>query len=304
MTIQTVAIGGDHGEDFGIEHINSIGFRGDDMVEGVRINGTYYGDVQGDETDVLNFQQDEYINHLVVYESHDDKKNEDRIRGVELTTNLGRSLTCGTFRGPKRVLKNIRVLGIGGNAGHMLFKLRVYHISDYKESSVVQTGVFAVTNVIPQGQTFERSVSSRVAKMDSTRLFFETVSSVTQTNEAGAAMGEFSAKASTTFGLTVTTQAEFNSIVEEERKETEKITYAPPAGHVGIEVVVMDVFEASDGIIWFFPTSEPNIISAAVSGDSVITSDLYDMTGVLTLHLPNMAPQTFDYDSFAARMAA
>ncbi|KIC50065.1 jacalin-like lectin [Tateyamaria sp. ANG-S1] len=304
MSIQTVAIGGDHGEDFDIEHINSIGFRASDMVEGVRINGTYHGDVQGKETVVLNLQQDEYINELVVYESHDKKKNEDRIRGVQLTTNLGRSIKCGTFAGPKRVLKNIRVLGIGGNAGHMLFKLRVYHISDYVESAVVETGVFAVTNVIPQGQTYERLVSSRVARMDSTRLFFETVTSVTQTSEAGVALGEFSARASTTFGLTVTTQAEFNSVVEEEREQSEKITYAPPANHVGIEVVVMDVFEAKDGTIWFFPTSEPNIISAAVSGDSVITADLYDMTGVLELHLPYMSGQTFDYDSFAKRIAA
>lgn len=304
MTIQTTAIGGDHGTDFDIVRVESIGFRASDMVEGVRINGTYHGDVQGKETVVLNFQRDEYINHIVIFDSYDKKKKETRVRGVQIWTNLGRTIKAGTMSGTKHELKDIRVLGLGGNAGHMLFKLRVYHIADYVESSVVETGVFAVTSVIPQGQTFERLVSSRVARMDSTRRFFETVTSLTQTNEAGAAVGEFSAKASTTFGLTVTTQAEFNSVVEEETTQSEKITYAPPANHVGIEVVVMDVFEASDGTVWFFPTSEPNIISAAVSGDSVITADLYDMTGVLTLHLPYMAQQTFDYDHYIARLAA
>ena len=121
MTIQTVAIGGDHGEDFDIVGIGSIVFRATDMVEAVRINGTHHGDVQGKETVVLNLQKDEYINHLVVYESYDKKKKETRIRGVELATNLGRSIKAGTRKGPKVELKGIRVLGLGGNAGHMLF---------------------------------------------------------------------------------------------------------------------------------------------------------------------------------------
>ena len=253
---------------------------------------------------MLNLQQDEYINSFKIYESYHRKKRESRIRGLVMTTSLGRKLTAGTLRGPFTTLKNIRLLGLGGNAGHMLFKLRLYYIANYQESALIETGAIAVTNVIPQGQTFESFTSSRVSKMESTRLFLETITSVTQSNEGGAALGEFTAKASTTFGLTVTTQAEFNSSFEEEVKKSETVTYAPPKGHVGLEVVRMDVFRAQDGTVWFFPTSEPSIVSAAVSGDAVIKDDLYDMTGTLPLHLPHMSEQCYGYERFASRKSA
>ncbi|MEL6450600.1 MAG: jacalin-like lectin [Pseudomonadota bacterium] len=304
MSIRTTTLGGTHGTDFDIQTVRSIGFRATDMIEAVLLNGVRHGDNQGRETDVLELQQDEYINELVVYESHDTKKDEHRVRGVTLTTSLNRSLTAGTLRGPSRTLKNMRIIGLGGNSGHMLFNLRVRHITDYVESKKIPGDWAAVINVIPQGQTFESFQSSRVAKMNASRLFLETVTSVQQTTEGGAAIGEFSAKASTTFGLSVTTQTEFNEQIESETVESERITYAPPAGHVGLEVVTMEVFEAHDGTIWFFPITEPSIVSAPVSGDAVIREPLYDMTGTLTLHLPYMADQAYGFERFKALEAA
>jgi len=297
MSIQTKAIGGDHGTDFDIQAIHSIGFRASDMVESILLNGTEYGEKQGKETLVLDFQQDEYIKKLAVYEV--EAKGETRIRGVAVTTNLGRSITAGTLSGTSTVLDGIRVLGLGGNAGHQVFKLRVRYISDYQESEVIETGAIAVTSVIPQGQTFESFESSRVSKMNASRTFLETVTSIEHTTESSAAVGEFTAKASMTFGLSVTTQSEFSQQVETEVTNSERMTYAPPKRHVGLEVVRMDVFRASDGTVWFFPTSEPSIVSAAVSGDAVITDELYDMTGTLSLHLPYMADQCYGYERFA-----
>lgn len=297
MSIQTKAIGGDHGTDFDIQAVHSIGFRTTDMVEAILLNGTEYGDRQGKETLVLDFQQDEYIRKLVVYEVH--AKNETRIRGVEITTSLGRKVKAGTLSGTATVMDGMRVLGLGGNAGHQLFKLRVRYIADYRASEVIETGAIAVTSVIPQGQTFESFESSRVSKMNASRSFLETVTSIEHTTESSAAVGEFTAKASMTFGLSVTTQAEFSQQVETETTNSERMTYAPPKGHVGLEVVRMDVFRASDGTVWFFPTSEPSIVSAAVSGEAVIKEELYDMTGTLPLHLPYMADQCYGYDRFA-----
>lgn len=297
MSIQTKAIGGDHGTDFDIQAVQSIGFRASDMVESVLLNGAEYGDKQGKETLILDFQQDEYIRKLVIYEVHN--KGETRIRGGALTTSLGRTIKAGTLSGTATVLDGIRVLGLGGNAGHQLFKLRVRYISDYQESEVIETGAIAVTSVIPQGQTFESFESSRVSKMNVSRTFLETVTNIQHTTESSAAVGEFTAKASMTFGLSVTTQSEFSQQVETEVTNSERMTYAPPKRHVGLEVVRMDVFRASDGTVWFFPTSEPSIVSAPVSGDAVITDELYDMTGTLSLHLPYMADQCYGYERFA-----
>lgn len=296
MTIQTISIGGDHGQDVDIQAIHSIGFRATDRVESILLNGQEYGDKQGKESLVFDFQQDEYIRKLVVYEVHE--KKEIRICGVALTTSLGRALTAGTLAGKRTALDGVRILGLGGNVGHTVFKLRVRYIADYQASTVIESGAIAVTSVIPQGQAFESFESSRVSKMNASRTFLETVTSLEHTAESSAAVGEFTAKASMTFGLSVTTQSEFSEQVETETVNSKRMTYAPPEGHVGLEVVRMDVFEASDGTVWFFPTSEPSIVSAAVSGEAAIKQDLYDMTGTLPLHLPYMAEQCYGYERF------
>ena len=297
MSIQTLAIGGDHGTDFDIQAVHSIGFRESDMVEAILLNGTKHGDTQGKETLVLEFQQDEYIVKLVVYEI--ETRGETRIAGVALETNRGRVLKAGTLKGRSTVLEGVRILGLGGNAGHQLFKLRARYIADYQESSLIERGALAVTGVIAQGQTYESFESSRVSKMNASRTFLETVTSIEHSTESSAAIGEFTAKASMTFGLSVTTQAEFNQQVESETTTSQRLTYSPPAGHIGLEVVAMDAFRASDGTVWFFPTGEPNMKSAAISGDNVITQEVYDMTGTLPLHLPYMADQCYGYERFS-----
>ncbi|WP_138472906.1 hypothetical protein [Poseidonocella sp. HB161398] len=304
MTIKNVAIGGNHGTDFDIETVRTIGFRTTNMVEAILLNGVRHGDDQGRETETLELQQDEYICRLVIYNSHDRKKNEDRIRGIEVTTSEGRTLTAGTLDGPTDVLDGVRVLGLGGNGGHMLFMLRVRYIENYIESTPLPGDWKAVVRVIPQGQTFESFQSSRVSKLDASRIFLETVTSLQQTSEAGVAVGEFSARASTTFGISVTTQNEFIEQVETETVSSERITYAPPLGHVGLEVVPMEAFTASDGTVWFFPVADPSIVSAAVSGPDVIKEELFDMTGVLSLHLPYMALQSYGLERFSEPLPA
>ncbi|WP_424933603.1 jacalin-like lectin [Amaricoccus macauensis] len=298
MTIKTIAIGGSHGADFGIEPVRSIGFRETVNVEAILLNGVRHGDNQGDETETLEFQNDEYIEELVIHEGQ--SKGENFIRGIKVTTSLGRTLSAGTFDGQVTVIKGARIVGLGGNEGHVLFKLRVRYIENYTPSDIIPGHWIAVIRAIPQGQTFETFTSSRVAKLNASRFFLETVTSIEHTSEASAAFGEFSAKASTTFGLSVTTQNEFSEQVESETINSEKRTYSPPEGHVGLEVVCLDAFRASDGMVWFFPTTEPSIVSAPVSGDAVITRELYDMTGVLPLHLPYMTDLCFRYERFKA----
>lgn len=143
-----------------------------------------------------------------------------------------------------------------------------------------------------------------LAKMNASHTFLETVTSIEETAESSAAMGEFTAKASMTFGLSVTTQSEFSAQVEIETVNSARMSYAPPEGHVGLEVVRMDVFCASDGTVWYFPTSEPSIVTAAISGDTVITQKLYDMTGMLPLHLPYMAEHCYGHERFKEMIAA
>ncbi len=306
MSIQTIAIGGDGGSNFDIEFISDIGFRSGERVDAILLNGTRRGGKGGSEGVVLNLQADEYINQMKIWRSGD------RIHGVELTTNfhkvddagkviVNRKLFAGRTKGEQTNLFNIRVLGIGGRCGEELDKLRIRYIKDYVESSKEGTAQMAVIGVIPEGQIIETIETSRVNRMSASRVFMETVVSVEQTVESSGVMGEFTAKASQTFGMSATTQTEFSEQVETEITTSERKSYTPPVGTVGLQVVKMDIFKAADGTIWFFPTSESSIVNASVTGEPAITENLYDMTGALTLHLPYMSEQqeqSLGYDYF------
>jgi hypothetical protein len=290
MSIQTIAIGGDGGSNFDIEFITDIGFRSGERVDAILLNGSRHGGKGGKEGLVLNLQTDEYIDNMKIW------KNGDRIHGVELTTNrhtgnITRKLFAGRTKGKLTELSNIRVLGIGGRSGEELDKLRIRYIKDYVESTDEATGQMAVISIIPEGQTIETIETSRVNRMSASRVFIETVVSMEQTVESSGVMGEFTAKASQTFGMSATTQTEFSEQVETEITTSERKSYTPPVGTVGLEVVKMDIFKAADGTIWFFPTSESSIVNASVNGEPAITETLYDMTGALTLHLPYMSNQ-------------
>ena len=284
MSIVTKPVGGNGGRTFGIEAVRSVGFRSGSRVDALLLNGARKGGGGGREGTVLELQGDEYIDHMEIWQKG-------TIHGIELRTSRGRRLSHGRKNGRKTTLSDMRVLGLGGNSGKELDMLRVRYIQNYVPSQIIDAGALAVIGVIPQGQTTETFVSSRVAKLSATSTFLEVVSSVETTTETGGAVGEFTAKASTTFGLSVTTSSEFREEIETETFESERITYAPPAGHVGLEVVQIDVFEASDGTIWQFPISEPSIVSTPVAASPELLENVYDMTGTLALNFPALAQE-------------
>ena len=306
MSIVTKPIGGDGGKSFEIEAVRTIGFRSGNRVDAIILNGSRKGGGGGSESKVLELQGDEYIEHMEIWVK---KHKSVRVHKVFLRTSRGRTLSAGKEAGTKTTLSGVRILGLGGNSGNELDKLRVRYIEDYTPSATIHAGALAVIGVIPQGQTTETFVSSRVSKLQASSLFLEIVSTVETTTETGGAVGEFTAKASTTFGLSVTTSTEFREEVETETVESERITYAPPAGHVGLEVVQIDVFRASDGTIWQFPVSEPSIVSTPVASTPALFADVYDMTGTLALNFPALAQERVekngqDYYALRALSAA
>ena len=288
MSIVTKPIGGDGGKSFEIEAVRTIGFRSGNRVDALILNGKRNGGGGGRESKVLEMQGDEYIDHMEIWSGRH-KNRSTRIHKIFLRTSRGRTLTVGKESGTKTTLSGVRVLGLGGKSGDELDKLRVRYIKDYKPSAVIDQGALAVIGVIPQGQTTETFVSSRVSKLSASSLFLEIVSTIESTTETGGVSGEFTAKASTTFGLSVTTSSEFREEIETETFESERITYAPPAGHVGLEVIQIDVFKASDGTIWQFPVSEPSIVSTPVASTPALFANVYDMTGTLSLNFPALA---------------
>ena len=308
MSIVTKPIGGDGGKSFEIAAVRTIGFRSGNRVDALVLNGSRKGGGGGRESQVLELQGDEYIEHMEIW-ANKHKNRSTRIHKIFLRTSRGRTLSVGKASGTKTTLSGVRVLGLGGKSGAELDKLRVRYIENYTPSDIIEQGALAVIGVIPQGQTTETFVSSRVSKLSASSLFLEIVSTVETSTETGGAVGEFTAKASSTFGLSVTTSSEFREEIESETFESEKITYAPPAGHVGLEVIQIDVFKASDGTIWQFPVSEPSIVSTPVASTPALFANVYDMTGTLSLNFPALAQDRIekngqDYYALKALTAA
>lgn len=296
MSIQTIALGGDGGKSFDEQTVRSIGFRSGERVDAILLNGERHGGNGGKERLVFELQPDEYIDEMTVWRGG-------RIHRIKLSTSRGRSMDVGQSGGKNAItLKDIRVLGIGGKSGEELDKLRIRYIKDYRASDILETGVSAVVSVIPQGQRIEVSTSQRVSKLSATRQLMETVfrfeTSIETSAGSSSAFGEFSSKVNTTFGLEVTSQTEINEQVETEETSTETMTYAPPLGQVGLEIVQVDVFRSQDGLVWMFPTTEPAIVSVAQDAALPGHENLYDMTGLLGLHIPAMSGQQTTHNGY------
>lgn len=240
MSIETIALGGDGGRSFDMQAVQSLGFRSGSRIDAMILNGNHYGGYGGTERKQITLAADEYISDLTVHYGS-------RVYGVFATTNRGRTVGAGHAKGNKTEFKDVRIVGLGGKNGSELDKLRVRYVPNYSASTLVDRGL-AVIGTVPQGKITETFTSSRVSQLSATRLFMESVFSFEHSSEAGVsvplAKADFMGKTNTTFGMTLTTQTEFTEQIETEIFESTRETYSPPKGHVGLEVVSVDVFKA------------------------------------------------------------
>ncbi|MEM9043116.1 MAG: hypothetical protein AAGC81_00355 [Pseudomonadota bacterium] len=142
-------------------------------------------------------------------------------------------------------------------------------------------------------------VSSRVARLNSTRRLFETTFSAEQSSGAEASIGnskgECVAKTNQVFGFTQTITSEFIKQLETEEIKSETVTRSPGAGFVGLETVQVEVFKltGSTGNLsyayWVFPISTPEYIEVREETGIPAEESVLDMTEVLSLQLPVMA---------------
>ncbi|WP_299047105.1 hypothetical protein [uncultured Tateyamaria sp.] len=120
---------------------------------------------------------------------------------------------------------------MGGERGEDLDTLRLHYIPNYSASELEDNGRLAVFGAVPEGQTIETFVSSRVSHLSATRLFMETVFSLEHSSEAGVsipmARTDIMGKTNTAFGFTMTTQTEFTEWIEKEVFESRPETYSP-----------------------------------------------------------------------------
>ncbi|WP_425091472.1 jacalin-like lectin [Tropicimonas sp. S265A] len=288
MTIETLAFGGEGGAPFDIQPVASIGFRTRAGIAAMDLNGMLYGAKGADPGSTLVLQTDEYIANMAIY-------SEDRVNGIRLMTNHGRGLSAGTFTGHEKKLTAIRVIGLGGNCGSALDKIRIRYVKAHTGSRLVDRGRLAVLAVIPQGRKFEAPMSNRIAHLAAVRHLSRTVFDTPPGDKTGpllsGAKAEFMARTNATFGLSVTSQIAFDEQTAPEVAQGLCELYVPPPGMLGLQVVAVDVFKAhtAEGPLWFFPVTRPSIVSVPAGGRAALQENLFDLTGSLQRFFPDMA---------------
>ena len=281
MVIETIVLGGEGGRRFDDAAVGSIGVRSNSRIDALILNGERFGGLGGREVRALDLCHDEYVSELLI-------RHGSRIDSIVLRTNRGRALTGGGGGGRLTRLANIRLLGVGGNSGNALDRLRLHYIPDYQESALVDGDQFAVIGVVPAGETAEFFGSRRIAQASVARRILETVPAG-QAQLSGGAVGVVIAKANGAFGCAVTDRAGLVAQLTALERWGDRLTYVPPAGHLGLELVQIDVFEAGDGSAWIFPISEPSMVTVKADQRFPVREDLYDLTGTLVTRVPPMA---------------
>lgn len=281
MSIEIIPIGGDGGSDFPIEAVKSIALRSGERIDALIINGQQHGRNGGRESVTLELQADEYINKITVW-------SKGRIHALEFTTNRGRQLSGGQRSGDKTELTNIRVLALGGRAGEELDKLRVHLVRSYSQSRLIERGVPALIDIIPPGETIERSTELETARLSASTRIMETVFNVSVSAETSA-IGSFISGMTASSSLTQTTRSEITNVVESKERTSERRTYTPPDGSVGLEFMHVDVFQEDNGFTWLFPVSDPELVSVSMEQGISNLKSVYDLTRLLAIQVPVMA---------------
>ena len=281
MAIETKNFGGNGGNQFEIEAVKSLGLRSGGRIDALLLNGTRHGGNGGVEGTTLEFHPDEYIDRIVI-------RHGSRIDRIEIHTNKERTLNGGGTGGVREELTNIRVFGLGGNSGGELDKLRVRLIKNYTEPTLVQENQRAIIDIVPPGETIERSVSHEVRKLSAYTRMMETVFTAEIGGESSA-IGDYIAKLTAKTSLTRTSRSEIKDEVTTIEQSFEKSTYTPPAGSVGLEFVHVDVLREEDGFAWLFPVSEPELLSIALADGLLASHGAYDLTKLLAAQMPSMA---------------
>jgi hypothetical protein len=280
MAIVTKSFGGNGGELFDIEAVKSVGVSAGRTIDRLILNRERHGGPGGVEMDTLEFHPTEFINRITI-------RTGDTVDNVTFHTNMGRSTGGGGRGGNPHELRNIRVLGLGGNSGRTLDKLRVQYIENYTDPSLIERNAVAIIDIVAPGESVERFVSTETSKLNAYTRMMETVFSAGISAQSSA-IGKFIANITAKTDIKKTTKTEIKNEVKEIERNSEKTTFSPPQGHVGLEVVRVDVFRENDNFVWLLPVQEPQTIAVPQEVGLDASINAYDLTDLVETQIPSM----------------
>lgn len=308
MVKENSYFGGKGGKPFPMEFVHSIGIESDEyLLRGLRLNGEVYGS-KGDIVVEKIMNNTEFINEVIIGHF---KAKANRVKNIILSltfkTNIGRTIEAGNLdhRVPAPVarkhklakswgdleviyytLSNIRVLGIGGDSDKYLDRIGITYIEDYIPSVQIMSG-YAVIDVITPGTKLTTYSEEETKQISGYKKVLEKTFNIsTKTQSKG--LGEFIAKVAVMTESKSTSREEINKEMTQVLKEGRTKEFFPLEGEFGLEIVGVNVFkDTQNDLYWIAPQgSAPNIISVSLDSPG-FAEDLFDLTGVLDLQIPN-----------------
>ena len=293
MGIVTKTYGGNAGGEFNIQAVKSLGLIHGKWIDALLLNDKRYGGTGGGTTPTRTLDSDEYIHQVKI-------QGGKYVDGIEFTTNKGNKISGGHFRSPV-LIKNIRVIGLGGKSGRFLDQIKIKYIENYKPSTLKEENQEVVIQIIPPGKRIETSEREETMKLTVSELMMELMFS--QENDSTvSAFGDFMAKLSLETEYQFTTRSELRNEIKKLKESETKTYYEPPSlTYAGLEIISVDIYSDENGFTWFMPKGKPNIVTVPIETGLSQNIKIYDLTGVLGAQIPSLANQKetkYGYDYY------
>ncbi len=120
----TQSWGSNWGTPLSLQSVKSLGLRTGLYVDAILLNGELYGGRGGEQSRMFDLEKDEYITEVVI-------RSGKWMDYLSLTTNKGNKVSGGGGGGNLTILKNIRVLEIGGCFDGLIRQLTLKYVENY-----------------------------------------------------------------------------------------------------------------------------------------------------------------------------
>ncbi len=281
----TQSWGSNEGTPFSLQPVKSLRLRTGRYIDAIVLNGARYGGTGGGETDVIHFDNDEYISEVVIrsgawmdYLSFTTTDN-----GKEPSEVFG-----GGGGGNEIILKGIRVLGIGGVYEGVLNYLSLMYVKDYEPSTPVEggRGLDFILDYLHPGQTITEYDEVNVRSLEAFEKTSQHMTSLTASVKAEYfGKASFSGETKIVNTTTETIRTEF----ERESRTARTVERTIPEGSVGLVFATGNLMKSAEGEYWMYPTG-PVTNSQVALTDTEAVKDCYDLTGSLEGQMSSLKP--------------
>lgn len=291
--VESAEYGGTGGAPFKRVDVKEIKLRHGSVVDALLLNGIQHGGSGGKPSTGLKLRENEYISEVEI-------RYGNVVDRLAFKTNLGGSISGGGHGGRAVLLKNIRVLKIGGRSGNLLDAIEIQYVKNYKPSLAVPGGkANFIIDIRPPSSKYESYKQERYESINTyTKVSQIGVKANISSTVSAGVEAEYFAKMSRTIGVsfenttTETVHEESKKLLD--RKET--VTHTVGAKEVAVQIISGQIMQAPDGKFWMQPNGKPQWIKFDIDGERGTSqyknlNGVFDLTDKLHIQIASLEPK-------------